>query len=138
MIKSTKEQLQSLSCQIGLCENYTSTRAYLHVNMAQRQFEMDKVSAKLSQQKTTYDQLRLRVAQLSAPQQIIATAEGKLGMVQPANVTYLTPSSPLPAGASTGSGVASGSTSTGPGSPVTAPAGDADWPTIKSQLAGTP
>ncbi|MDQ2725597.1 MAG: hypothetical protein M3Y36_08900 [Actinomycetota bacterium] len=110
---------------------------YLHVVMAQRQFRLDSLSTQVAQQQASYSQLRLQVAQLESPQQIIATAEGKLGMRQPSNVTYLSPSTPLPAG-----GAASGSTgpSAAPGArgTVAAPAGDADWPQIKSQLAGSP
>lgn len=112
---------------------------YLHVVMAQRQFRLDSLSAQVAKQQTTYSQLRLQVAQLESPQQIIATAEGKLGMRQPSNVTYLSPSTPLPAGgAATGSsGPATGPSAKGAGT-VAAPAGDADWPQIKSQLAGSP
>lgn len=109
---------------------------YLHVVMAQRQFRLDSLSAQVAKQQATYSQLRLQVAQFESPQQIIATAEGSLGMRQPSNVTYLSPSTPLPAG-----GTATGSA--GPNPPaakgtITAPAGDADWPQIKSQLAGSP
>jgi cell division protein FtsL len=110
---------------------------YLHVVMAQRQFLLDNLSAQATRQQGTYAQLRLQVAQLESPQQIIATAEGKLGMRQPSNVTYLSPSTPLPAG---GAATGPAGASAGPGvkGTVTAPAGDADWPQIKSQLAGSP
>ncbi|MDQ2726472.1 MAG: hypothetical protein M3Y91_01080 [Actinomycetota bacterium] len=114
---------------------------YLHVVMAQRQFRLDNLSAQVAKQQTTYSQLRLQVAQLESPQQIIATAEGRLGMRQPSTVTYLSPSTPLPAGgAATGSAGPNAGPSAGSGAKhtVTAPAGDADWPQVKSQLAGSP
>jgi hypothetical protein len=79
-----------------------------------------------------YQTRRLEVAQLGSPANIIATAEGQLGMVQPAKVNYLAP-------VAGGSVMSGGSTPQGLGVPHgVAPAGDADWPQIKSQLAGTP
>ena len=110
---------------------------YLHVVMAQRQFRLDSLSAQVAKQQASYSQLRLQVAQLESPQQIIATAEGKLGMRQPSNVTYLSPSTPLPAGGAA-TGPARANASPGAKGTVAAPAGDADWPQIKSQLAGSP
>ncbi|MDQ6782450.1 MAG: hypothetical protein M3063_03170 [Actinomycetota bacterium] len=111
---------------------------YLHVVMAQRQFRLDSLATQVAKQQITYSQLRLHVAQLESPQQIIATAEGRLGMRQPSSVTYLAPSTPLPAGGtSTGSGGGAGRSAMGPAT-IAAPAGDADWPQIKSQLAGSP
>lgn len=121
---------------------------YLHVVMAQRQFRLDSLSARVATQQASYSRLRLQVAQLESPQRIIATAEGTLGMRQPASVTYLSPASPVPVGGSLAgaAGVAGGSVAppagAGPAAsrtgPVPAPAGDADWPQIKSQLAGSP
>jgi cell division protein FtsL len=101
---------------------------YLHVVLAQRQFALDHMTAQVQQEQARYQSLRLEVAQIGSPQNIIATAEGQLGMVQPASVTYLTPAHEIGAPAST-------SASKGTG---TAPAGDANWPQIKSQLAGSP
>lgn len=113
---------------------------YLHVVMAQRQFELQRLSSRAAQQQATYAGLRLQVAQLEAPQRIIATAEGTLGMSQPANVIYLLPTSPLPAPAATPLGTGTSSSTSPPARPgtVAAPAGGADWPLIKSQLAGSP
>ncbi len=86
---------------------------YLHVVLAQRQFRIDHLNAEVSKAQTSYQNLRLKVAQLGSPQQIISTAEGRLGMVQPTKVLYLTPSAP-------------------------APTGSTIWPTTKSQSAGSP
>lgn len=101
---------------------------YLHVVLAQRQFAIDRATAQVQSEQARYQTLRLEVAQLGSPQNIIATAEGQLGMVQPASVVYLTPAH------ETGAPAAK---SASPGTEV-APAGDADWPQIKSQLAGSP
>jgi len=101
---------------------------YMHVVLAQRQFAIDHTTAQVQKEQARYQSLRLEVAQLGSPQNIIATAEGQLGMIQPASVTYLTPTHEIGAPAR-----ASGSAGTG-----SAPAGDADWPQIKSQLAGSP
>jgi cell division protein FtsL len=106
---------------------------YLHVLMAQRQFQLDNLNSQLQQQQLTYQKLRLEVAELGAPQNIISTAEGRLGMVQPASVTYLTPSTTIAGTPSTAS--APGQYG---GGVTQAPQGDANWPTIKSQLAGSP
>jgi hypothetical protein len=110
---------------------------YFHVVLAQRQFALDRLQTEISQAQSTYQAERLKVAELSAPQHIISEAEGRLGMTQPQTVTYLSPSS--------GSAVApSGVPPLGAGPPSSvvpadeAPAGDADWPVIKSELAGQP
>ena len=146
---------------------------YLHVVLAQRQFGVDRLNTKVQQEQAAYQNLRLQVAELGSPAQIIATAVGQLGMVQPSGVTYVAPSAgttsstPAPgASAAAGSGTSPGpflgrspGASTGAASSATttpdtvaplgvrpasgsaavpAPAGDANWPTIKSQLAGLP
>lgn len=106
---------------------------YFHVVLAQRQFRVDNLNNQLQQQQLTYQKLRLQVAELGSPQNIISTAEGKLGMHQPNSVTYLSPSTTIGSGGSSGRGSTAGATKTSQG-----PAGDANWPAIKSQLAGSP
>lgn len=108
---------------------------YLHVVMAQRQFRLDDLNAQVSKQQAQYQSLRLQVAQLSSPQQIISTAEGKLGMRQPKSVVYLSPKSGSASAGASGLG-----TDPAPGSRrvIPAPQGDANWPTIKADLAGSP
>jgi cell division protein FtsL len=100
---------------------------YLHVVGAQRQFGLDRLNQKVTVQEQRYDRLRLQVAQLEAPGRIISAAEGKLGMVEPASVTYLQASGPAPAAATSHRS-----------SRAAAPAGDADWPEIKALLKGSP
>jgi cell division protein FtsL len=105
---------------------------YLHVVLAQRQFALNRLDTTVQNEQATYQRLRLQVAELGSPQHIISTAVGQLRMHQPASVTYLTPAA-----------AAAGATAYGgnpPGGAIAgvAPAGDADWPLIKSQLAGSP
>ncbi|HVA75683.1 MAG TPA: hypothetical protein VNF71_14080 [Acidimicrobiales bacterium] len=120
-----------LEAGVGLAVVVVFGLVYLHVVLAQRQFAIDRTAAQVQQEQARYQSLRLEVAQLGSPQNVIATAEGQLGMVQPASVTYLTPAHETATPAST----ASAANAAGTGS---APAGDADWPQIKSQLAGSP
>lgn len=103
---------------------------YLHVVAAQRQFTLDRLTNQVSTQQQRYERLRLRVAQLEAPARIISVAEGQYGMTEPQSVTYLEPAGSPPS-------------QTPPAPPSkpsgsTAPAGDANWPKIKSLLKGTP
>jgi cell division protein FtsL len=105
---------------------------YLHVVLAQRQFALDRLTQKVQSDRSTYERLRVQVAELGSPAHIISKAEGQLGMRQPASVTYLTPTVTIG-----GSAAATGSASTGSG-PGQAPAGPANWPQIKAQLAGSP
>jgi cell division protein FtsL len=123
---------------VGLAVSVAFALVYLHVVLAQRQFKLDSLNSRVQQEQVAYQKLRLRVAELNSPQHIIATAEGQLGMVQPAGVTYLTPPTADGGSASTG-GSEPSLTRSNPSSPATgAPLGDADWPRIKSQLAGSP
>jgi hypothetical protein len=108
---------------------------YLHVVLAQRQVALNRLTAHVAAESTTYQNLRLQVAQLNSPAHIISTAEGQLGMRQPASVTYLTPVHTV--GGGTPSTTPRPGTTADPNGSI-APAGDANWPQIKSQLAGTP
>lgn len=103
----------------------------MHVVLAQNQFRLDQLDAQAAKQQAQYQQLRLRVDQLSSPQRIIGTAEGRLGMTSPHQVTFLSPSSATP-GPSGAASAASASVSGGGPAPATAPA---DWSTVKPQLA---
>jgi cell division protein FtsL len=105
---------------------------YMHVVLAQRQFALDRLTNKVQTDRSTYERLRLQVAQLGSPANIISTAEGRLGMRQPTSVVYLTPMATIK-----GSAPAASSAGTAPGT-AQAPAGDANWPKIKAQLAGSP
>jgi cell division protein FtsL len=110
---------------------------YLHVVLAQRQFRVDRLQSQVQAEQAAYQKLRLQVAQLASPASIISIAEGRLGMVQPGTVTYL-PS--VPGDVSGGIGPSTGGSKADVSGPASAgaPTGDADWPLIKSQLAGSP
>ena len=109
---------------------------YLHVLLAQRQFKIDRLNTQVSQEQASYQQLRLQVAQLGSPQHVISTAEGQLGMTQPAKVTYISPTVTI-AGTTTGTGTGTGWTGSAAPAGTQGLTGDADWPLIKSQLAGS-
>jgi len=125
-----------LASVAGLAAVVAFGLVYLHVVLAQRQFTLDRLNAQVQTAQANYQQLRLKVAELGSPQHIITNAEGRLGMHQPTAVTYVTPSTqvagsgPSTSRAPSPSGSASGV--------VPAPAGGADWPSIKSLLAGSP
>ena len=78
----------------------------VRVVLAQGQAEIDRLSASIEAQQAVRQDLRLMVAELEAPAQIVASARQRLGMVTPVTVTYLTPPPPT----------------TGPSSAPTAPA----------------
>jgi len=121
----------------------------LHVLIAQAQFRIDSLQQKAAAEQTRYENLRLAVAELEAPARIVSVAEGELGLVQPASVNYL-PSPRLAghdaaAGRSSGGPASSGGSGGGAsgaaaaqGEVVPAPSGDADWPSVKPYLSGTP
>jgi cell division protein FtsL len=124
----------------------------LHVLIAENQFRLDNLQSQAATEQAQYEKLRLQVAQLEAPARIVSEAEGRLGMVQPATVTYL-PALSSARPTTTGraetrsSGYRSGhegrtSTSIAQDPPttgtVTAPQGDSDWPTVKPYLSGSP
>jgi cell division protein FtsL len=113
----------------------------LHVVIAEAQFRIDSLQRKVSAEQARYERLRLLVAELEAPARVVSVAESELGMRQPASVNYL-PAPKLP-GAQAGipSGGSGGAAGTGPrghGRTVPAPAGDADWPSVKPYLSGAP
>lgn len=102
---------------------------YLHVVLAEKQLRLDALNVKAAQEQATYQELRLQVTRLESPAHIVSTAEGKLGMRPPKSVTYLQASKgPRPAE----------TPAKRSGGARLAPAGDANWPLIKSQLAGSP
>jgi cell division protein FtsL len=63
----------------------------LRVVLAQGQGEIDRLEASVDARTATGQQLRLRVAELEAPAQVVAAARTRLGMVTPGAVTYLNP-----------------------------------------------
>lgn len=123
----------------------------LHVLIAENQFRLDRLQQQAATEQASYEKLRLQVAQLEAPARIVSQAEGQLGMVQPASVTYL-PATTTPPVTPTGKGE-KGTTAATASSPqaqdapsvdppaagtVAAPPGDSDWPSVKPYLSGSP
>ena len=71
--------------------------AIFHVILIQSEFRLDQINKEASKEEARYGKLRLDVAQLSAPDRIVATAQQRLGMVVPPQVAYLM--APVPPGA---------------------------------------
>ena len=70
----------------------------LRVLLAQGQVDIDRLTGSIEAQQAVQQDLRLTVAELEAPAQIVAAARQRLGMVTPVTVTYLTPPPPVAAG----------------------------------------
>ncbi len=68
----------------------------LRVLLAQGQVEVDRLEESIDRAQAVQQDLRLTVAELEAPAQIVAAARQRLGMVTPVTVAYLTPP-PAPA-----------------------------------------
>ncbi|MEO5680539.1 MAG: hypothetical protein ABIS47_12815 [Acidimicrobiales bacterium] len=62
----------------------------VHAATTQGQFELERLKGTARGQEATYQQLRLQVAQMEAPEAVVGRARG-IGMVSPVKVTYLTP-----------------------------------------------
>jgi len=107
----------------------------IHVLLAQNQFELDRLNTRSAAAEAQYDRLRLQVAQLQSPERVVATAEGRLGMVSPPKVTYLTPNAP--AGA-TGGPASSASAPPPAKASAASPSVSADWARVKAQLGARP
>lgn len=137
---------------IGAVSVIAFALVYLHVVLAQRQFRIDRINAQVTKAETSYQNLRLHVAELGSPQQIVSTAEGRLGMIQPQKVMYLTPQS-VAANSGTRTGQtsqSSGATGTAGGGPAasagsasagtgsTAASGGANGPAASQQPTGAP
>ena len=63
----------------------------LRVLLAQGQVEVDRLETSIEAAQALHQDLRLTVAELEAPAQIVAAARQRLGMVTPVAVTYLNP-----------------------------------------------
>jgi cell division protein FtsL len=69
--------------------------AIFHVLLIQSEFRLDQINKEAAKEQVRYEKLRLDVAQLSAPERIVATAQQRLGMVVPPQIAYLmAPASP--------------------------------------------
>jgi cell division protein FtsL len=114
----------------------------MHALIAENQFKLDRLQDQATVVQARYEKLRLQVAQLEAPDRIVAVAEGRLGMRQPGSVTYLpAPGTSLPASgpaSQTGRSDPASTARAGIAGTVEAPQGEADWPTIKPDMGSSP
>jgi cell division protein FtsL len=110
----------------------------VHVLLAQNQFQLDRLNARSAVEGAQYDRLRLQVAQLESPERVVAAAEGRLGLVSPPKVTYLTPDAPTgtPAGNAPAAPVRSATSPAG--ASAASPSASADWARVKAQLGARP
>lgn len=80
--------------------------------LVQEQMRLDDLDSKLTTEQARYQELRTAVAELESPERVVTAAE-ELGMVSPADLVYLQPSSPDPtttaADGSTDAGAVAGS-----------------------------
>jgi cell division protein FtsL len=102
-----------------------------HVVLTQGQLQLDQLQSRAADEQARYDRLRLQVAELEAPERVVAEAQQRLGMVPPPGVTYLSPtgvatSTAPPAAGRAGTGRATAD------QPATS------WPVVKAHLAGQP
>ena len=59
--------------------------------MAQNQDRLDNLNRRLDKAQTRYEQLRYQVAELESPERVVAAAQDRLGMIEPAKVNYVAP-----------------------------------------------
>jgi cell division protein FtsL len=62
-----------------------------HAVLVSGQVGVDGLQQQVAEEQSRYQALRLEVAELEAPGRIVAEAQGRLGMVSPPEITYLTP-----------------------------------------------
>ena len=74
-----------------------------HSYIAEQQFNLDNLRQTASEKFAKNQELELRIAQLQQPSRIVGIARGKLGMIPPPSVMYLSPKG-RPSSASTGKG----------------------------------
>ncbi|HEY0397231.1 MAG TPA: hypothetical protein VGF00_02510 [Acidimicrobiia bacterium] len=101
--------------------------AIFHVLLIQSEFRLDRINKEASKEEARYEKLRLDVAQLSAPERIVATAQQRLGMVVPPQVAYLMAPAPQDSGAP----------GAGPDDPA-APSLAGGWAEVKPHLGTRP
>ncbi len=63
--------------------------AVIHVLLTQSQFQLEGIRGEIAVQQQQYEELRLQVARLSAPEEVVKVATNQLGMVVPEHTEYL-------------------------------------------------
>ncbi|MGH9021544.1 MAG: hypothetical protein ACRDV9_00330, partial [Acidimicrobiia bacterium] len=74
---------------VGLTLAAAFGAAGFHVLLVQSEFRLVRLEERADAAERRYEQLRLEVAQLSSPERIVRTAQERLGMVVPDDVSYL-------------------------------------------------
>jgi cell division protein FtsL len=69
--------------------------AATHAFLVSGQGRLDRLHSQVADARSRYSEARLEVAELGAPARIVREARDRLGMVPPATVHYLSPSSEL-------------------------------------------
>ena len=69
----------------------------LRVLLAQGQVDIDRLTASVEAEQALRQDLRLTVAELEAPAQVVSAARQRLGMITPVTVTYLRSPPPVAA-----------------------------------------
>jgi len=62
-----------------------------HASIASNQTQLDHLEQEISNSHLENARLELFVAQMESPVRIVEAAQGRLGMVEPVSITYLTP-----------------------------------------------
>lgn len=107
----------------------------VHTMLLQNQQRLDHLDAQVSDAQGRYQQLRLQVAQLEAPQRIVDVATHKLGMVPSDGTTYLTPTAN---DAVSAEGDANQGATTGNEAAAPSEDGASAWPEVKPYLGAAP
>ena len=107
-----------------------------HTVLLQNQRRLDQLDSQVRTEQARYQQLRLEVAQLQAPQRIIDVATTKLGLVPSQGTTYLTPSGADAVAARQAQ--AGNADDPSPGNNQADPSVQNGWPQVKPYLGATP
>lgn len=98
-----------------------------HVVLTQNQSKLDALDKRARAAQATYEKLRFQVAELESPERVVAEAQRRLGMVSPADVTYVNaPPAPTKADPAVAGDIARDA----------AQASAGDWRRVKAELAG--
>lgn len=98
------------------------------MRIAQGQGRLDRLERDIRAEELRYDRLRLEVARLQSPEQVVAAAKA-LGMVEPDAITYVVPPADV---------VAAADAAVGGAPPGAAPVGGSPWGAVKPVLGAAP
>jgi cell division protein FtsL len=85
---------------ITVCTTLTIALAFAvaisQVIVAQNQNQLDNLNRRLDAAQARYERLRYQVAEAESPERIVAAAQERLGMIEPAKVNYVAPVAATP------------------------------------------